>query len=74
MIYDQLSPRLQQFVDLLMGGHNRRSIGIAMNLKEPTLKRYLHIITLHYGIPPKGAFVPSVRLVYLRAKELGLIQ
>lgn len=57
-----------------MGGHNRRSIGIAMNLKEATLKRYMHIVTLHYGIPAKGPFVPSVRVVYLRAKELGLIQ
>lgn len=74
MIYDRLPPQLKQFVDLIMAGHNNRSIGIAMSLTHSMTRHRAYSIARQYGIPANGPFQAKARLIYLRAKELGLIQ
>jgi DNA-binding CsgD family transcriptional regulator len=77
MIYKQLTPRQQYIVDLMMegrlGADYRQGIADRMGVSINTAKNYLRLIWLRYGIDA-SRYAPRVRLVYLRARELGMVQ
>jgi hypothetical protein len=75
--YERLSPRQKQAVDLLFdydrGPRNTISyLSEQMNLAPTTVKQLLSKSSAKYGIQ-SHLYIPSVRLVYLRAKELGML-
>jgi predicted transcriptional regulator len=80
--YFDLPAKEKQVLDLIMenGKHGerdlRRGLSKEMGVAERTAKAYLHRLYNAYNIDARqrGPWAPSVRLVYLRAKEMGLIQ
>lgn len=77
-MYDMLSPRQQFLVDfVLWSGYNGIEYKIeaakVLGIAERTVKADMTAIFNAYGIDKKNC-IPSVRLVYLRSKELGLIK
>lgn len=78
MSYESLSPRQKQAVDILMSGdcaprNTIATLADRMGISGTTVKQTLHEAAYKYGVPPNGPYIPSVRLVYLRAKELGML-
>lgn len=75
--YEHLPPRDREMVDFLMSGDYvarefTKTAGERMGIPESTVKYRMARIGRIYGIDRKR-YLPSVRLVYLRSKELGLI-
>jgi len=78
MSYEKLTPAERSMVDFVMRGDylNRnyiRSAGRLMGIADRTVKNRMGTIFRVYGISRKQ-YLPVVRLVYLRGKELGLIR
>ena len=67
MSYNLLKPRQKQLVDEIMDGKH------CGRIKDQVVQNRLGPIFWKYGIDEKK-WCARVRLVYLRAKELGLIQ
>jgi len=77
MTYNRLSPRQKQLVDFLMASvHKDRGL-IAqcaehLGLAKVTVRQQLQSIYRKYDID-RSKYTPHVRLIYLRALELGLL-
>ena len=78
MIYDRLAPREKELVDLVMSNCAAKyerladAIGRRMGISRCSAKSLLQRVHLKYGIDSER-YSPTVRLVYLRAKELNLL-
>lgn len=79
MSYERLRPSEKKIVDLLMSGlyvaqgrDYRKEIARQLHLSESTVAKHCWRIYTVYGID-LDKFRGMIRVVYLRAKELGLI-
>lgn len=73
MSYERLTVKQKKVVDLLMQGYTQKMIMKEMDISSITVKRHMGDITNIYGIPHKGKYVPHIRIMFLRAIELGII-
>lgn len=77
MSYDKLSPKEKEVLDYMMFSHlqeNRLilSLSKALNTSRRTMQNRLKIIYIKYDIDTTY-WAPRCRLVYLRGRELGMI-
>ena len=79
MSYEKLTTRERQILDLMFSGkiHDadkglHKSIAQVLGIGNRTVKGAIRMIGWKYGVDSK-TFHLSNRIVYLRAKELGLI-
>jgi len=75
--YETLTRREAQLLDFVMLPGNagrgwQKRMSAHLGISEGAIRTHFYHATLKYGIHGKR-WSPSVRLVYLRAKELGLV-
>ena len=76
MSYSLLSPTQRKITDAIFnceieGRDLQMGLAKLFDMKLQTVKAHLHQVYLKYGIAQKQ-WIPSVRLVYLRSKELRM--
>jgi DNA-binding NarL/FixJ family response regulator len=67
-----LRPRELEVVDTLIMYGSQKNAAYALHIAVDTLKQHIHNAMRACQVD-KSKFSPQVRLVYLRAKELGLL-